>query len=252
MNEPVAEPLTPFSFTIRLGDESLRIAGSVPATECQVTALLPLLLSLGEGIVAAASRQRPTPKPIACGPGCGACCRQLVPISLTEAAFLRHEVLPNLADAHRARVQQRLANAATTLRASGLLAALQTLPNQPDPAQRQAVGLRYFLAGIPCPFLEQESCSIHPQRPLACREYLVVSPVHHCARPDHGGIEAVPIPNKPSHALIQLDAAAAGNHGWQTMIEALTNDVASPARTITEPIQFLKNFLEVLLKNGTV
>jgi Fe-S-cluster containining protein len=252
MNETPAIPLTPFSFTLQLGDESLSVSGTVPATECPVTDLIPLLLSLGEGIVAAASRQAPGDKPISCGPGCGACCRQLVPISLSEVAYLRHEVLPNLPEDHRLRIKLRLADAATILHASGLLGELQALPAQTDPARRQAVGLRYFLGGIPCPFLEQESCSIHLQRPLACREYLVVSPVPHCSRPDHGGIESVPIPNKPSHALIQLDAAATRSPGWRTMIEALTNDVVAPNRTIPDPIEFFKNFLALLLGNGSI
>lgn len=248
MNQTPAIPLIPFSFTLQLGGESLSISGTVPATECPVTDLIPLLLSLGEGVVAAASRQVPSGKPISCGPGCGACCRQLVPISLSEAAYLRHEVLPNLPDDHRLRIKLRLADAASILRTSGLLGELQALPAQTDPARRQAVGLRYFLGGIPCPFLEQESCSIHPQRPLACREYLVVSPVPRCSRPDHGGIESVPIPNKPSHALIQLDAAATRSPGWRTMIEALADDAVVPVRTVPDSIQFLKNFLAMLLK----
>jgi Fe-S-cluster containining protein len=36
---------------------------------------------------------------------------------------------------------------------------------------------------MPCPFLEDESCSIHPDRPLVCREYLVTSPAELCAGP---------------------------------------------------------------------
>lgn len=246
MNE--ASTSTPFSFTIQIGDESLRVAGSVPGGECATTDLVPLLQGLANAIVAAASRQSAAAKTISCGPGCGACCRQLVPISLTEAAYLRDVVLPMLPEDHRQRVVHRLAEAAATLRKSQLLQVLRELPDEPDPARRQAVGLRYFLTGIPCPFLEEESCSIHPQRPLACREYLVVSPAAHCARPDHGGIEPVVIPRKPSHAMIQLDAAATGGHGWRAMIEVLLDDAEVPARRIPDPIDFLRNFLEGLLR----
>ena len=52
----------------------------------------------------------------------------------------------------------------------------------------------YFALGIPCPFLEEESCSIHPDRPLVCREYLVTSPSELCAGPAQEGVVPVPVP----------------------------------------------------------
>lgn len=235
--------MIPFSFTIQIGGESLSVSGSLPDGGCAVTELIPLLLSLGEGIVAAAIRQAPPDKTISCGPGCGACCRQLVPVSLSEAAYLRHVVLPDLDPDHRQRVGQRLVVAATELTDSFLLDQLQQLPAETDAGRRQAVGLRYFLLGIPCPFLENESCSIHATRPLACREYLVTSPAADCARPAGDRIARLRIPQQPSHALIRLDADATGSAGWQPMVIALLDDGDSPPRTITEPVEFLKDFL---------
>lgn len=247
MSEPQDPPTTPFAFTLQLGGESFSVSGSVPAGECAVEELVPLLLALGESIVAAAIRQRPPERHISCGPGCGACCRQLVPISLSEAGFLRNKVLPGLEPDHRLRVEQRLTEAAATLRESGLWGELRALPGEADRERRQAIGLRYFLNGIPCPFLEEESCSIHPQRPLACREYLVTSPVRHCASPNPHDVAPLPIPKRPSRALVQLDAAATGGPGWQTLIEALSGSPATPARMIPEPVTFLQNFLSQLL-----
>ena len=46
------------------------------------------------------------------------------------------------------------------------------------------LGLRYFALGIPCPFLEDERCTIHQIRPLRCREYMVASPAENCAHPE--------------------------------------------------------------------
>ena len=45
-----------------------------------------------------------------------------------------------------------------------------------------------------CPFLEEESCSIHPDRPLVCREYLVTSPAELCAGPTQEGVTPVAVP----------------------------------------------------------
>ena len=47
---------------------------------------------------------------------------------------------------------------------------------------------------MPCPFLEDESCSIHPERPLVCREYLVTSPAELCAGPKQEGVTPVAVP----------------------------------------------------------
>jgi len=52
----------------------------------------------------------------------------------------------------------------------------------------------YFALRVPCPFLEEESCSIHPDRPLVCREYLVTSPAELCAGPTQEGVTPVPVP----------------------------------------------------------
>ena len=53
------------------------------------------------------------------------------------------------------------------------------------------LALDYFYQRVACPFLEDESCSIHPIRPLICREYLVTSPPEYCADP--AGLQVVPV-----------------------------------------------------------
>ncbi|HEX2757089.1 MAG TPA: YkgJ family cysteine cluster protein, partial [Thermoanaerobaculia bacterium] len=64
-----------------------------------------------------------------------------------------------------------------------------------------AFGLAYFRLGIPCPFLEEESCSIYADRPIVCREYLVTSPAANCADPKSGTIDQVELPGKVWTAL---------------------------------------------------
>jgi Fe-S-cluster containining protein len=49
----------------------------------------------------------------------------------------------------------------------------------------------YFTFGIACPFLEDESCSIHTVRPVTCREYLVTSPPEFCASASGEGVRNV-------------------------------------------------------------
>jgi len=244
--EPDDEP-EKFSFKLRLGDEDLAVSGVLPPRGSPVTAILPLFLGIGEALLAASGRESCKQGLVpSCGPGCGACCRQLVPISLTEAAYLREEVIPNLNDEHRKRVEERIAAAKDRLETAGLQEELEALPENSDPAKRQSLGLRYFLTGIPCPFLENESCSIHPHRPLACREYLVTSPAACCAKPQDGGVVPLTPRVKPSHALIRADAAATQKPGWTPMITALTASVPPVARRIAIPKTELEGFLFLL------
>ena len=73
--------------------------------------------------------------------------------------------------------------------------------------ERRSLGLRYFALGIPCPFLEAESCSIYTERPLVCREFLVSSPPENCAAPTAETVQVIPVEPKVSTALAALGAA---------------------------------------------
>jgi Fe-S-cluster containining protein len=81
----------------------------------------------------------------------------------------------------------RFAQAQEQLTETGMLDALGKLTTLSKDEKRQ-IGFDYFGLRIPCPFLEEESCSIHASRPSACREYLVTSPAMHCASLNGKGI----------------------------------------------------------------
>ncbi|MEZ5279133.1 MAG: hypothetical protein R2770_01565 [Acidimicrobiales bacterium] len=48
-------------------------------------------------------------------------------------------------------------------------------------------------ADVACPLLDDGVCSIRPDRPLACREYLVTSDPKHCAPPGESADQVVRI-----------------------------------------------------------
>ena len=56
------------------------------------------------------------------------------------------------------------------------------------------------------PFLEAESCSIYAERPVTCREFLVVSPPEHCAQPGSREVQAVRLPLRVFNALARMHA----------------------------------------------
>ena len=169
--------------TLRLSVGDLRIAHpiTVPTGPVAAADVVPALQGLVNAVVAAAEAG----KAISCRKGCGACCRQLVPISRTEAERLLSTVAALPAE-RRAALETRFAAAESALAAADL----KERKGRPD----RELSTRYFALGIPCPFLEEESCSIHPDRPLVCREYLVTSPAELCAGPAQEGVTPVPVP----------------------------------------------------------
>ena len=169
--------------TLRLTVGDLRIVHpiTVPSAPVPATEIVPALQGVVNAVVAAAEAG----KSISCRKGCGACCRQLVPVSRTEGERLL-ALIETMADERRERLRERFATAEAAIEDAGLA----------DRAGRsdRELSLAYFALAIPCPFLEEESCSIHPDRPLVCREYLVTSPAELCAGPAQDGVTPVPVP----------------------------------------------------------
>lgn len=149
---------------------------AVPAAE-----IVPALQGLVNAVVAAAEAG----KAISCRKGCGACCRQLVPVSRTEGERLLQLVAAMPAE-RRETLKTRFAAAEAAIEAAGL--------KERRGRSDRELSTAYFAMGVPCPFLEDESCSIHPERPLVCREYLVTSPAELCAGPKQEGVTPVAVP----------------------------------------------------------
>src|SRR5439155_26393738 len=179
-----------------------RVEGEIPVPT-EPTApreLLPVFRALADTIVEIAVRAvERRGQTVSCRAGCGACCRQLVPIAPLEARLLA-ELVESLPEPRRSAIEARFAAARERLAEAGLLDKIEHPERYPD-ADLHALGLEYFALGIACPFLEDESCSIYEERPIACREYLVTSPAERCARPSAGAIDIVPLAGKASIAM---------------------------------------------------
>lgn len=204
--------------TLAIGAARIPIEMTVPAGPVAVEDVLPIVQGLSSLFAArATARVEAEGRAVSCRAGCGACCRQLVPVAPAEARALARlvEALP---EPRRSRVRDRFDRALETLNALGILEWLDQ-----DPASRHAVGMDYFRAGVACPFLEDEACSIHPDRPLACREYLVTSPPELCAAASHG-IETLELEGTPSVALLHADL----RDGWTPLVLALVFDAQAP------------------------
>ncbi len=194
--------------TLRLSVGDIRLVHpmTVPAGPVPATDVVPALQRLVNAVVEAAEkRAQKMGKTISCRKGCGACCRQLVPISRTEGERLL-AVVDALPEERRTAIRARFTDAETTLDRAGLRDLLLDPGKRAGRTERD-LSRAYFALGLPCPFLEEESCSIHPERPLVCREYLVTSPAVLCAGPAQEGVTPLPVPKISSAARGLQDEA---------------------------------------------
>jgi len=215
------------SMSLRVAGEVVSVVLDVPAGPAGVDDLLPALQALDDALVRHATEQAErSGRRISCRAGCGACCRQLVPVSEVEARRLA-ELVRSLPDAERAAVEERFARALEALSSNGLLARLREPEAILDRPERRRVGLEYFSRGVACPFLVNESCSIHPDRPLACREYLVTSPAQHCANPTPETVDQVEMPTRLSRALMRFASEEPTKPRWRPLVLALESTEAT-------------------------
>lgn len=207
------------SFALPVGRGVLRASARVPTGRTTLTQLLPILQNLENAILARVGEEAASVgTPISCRAGCAACCRQMVPVSLFEAEALM-DWMRTLPEARQKELEGRFHSALLKLRDAGVIDKIL------DPAwilgEGPAVDLAidYFSAGVACPFLENEMCSIHPMRPLSCREYLVTSPAEHCQDPAANMLHAVDLPLKLTHVLYAFGRAIEQDRrGWIPLV----------------------------------
>ena len=118
---------------------------SFPEAQAKFPWLTPLLQAYSiadEGIARAITRQEERGRQLACAKGCSACCRShsTIPVYPLELVGLTWNASEQVAEPLRAILHAQLAA---------------------------------HVSGNPCPFLVRGVCSVHPLRPLACRQFNV-------------------------------------------------------------------------------
>jgi Fe-S-cluster containining protein len=195
----------PFPLDLATPYGRLRATVPLPDRPVRLSELVPLLLQIDDQVAAQAVRRAGDEgRPATCGPACGACCRQLVPLSAPEA-FAVTSAVATLPPDHGARVTARFAATAEALAQHPELLSRLTVPT-PDDAAAVALAHDYFVLQLPCPFLEDESCSVHPHRPSICREHNVSSPPARCRDPFANAVEPIASPVRLSEILARLHA----------------------------------------------
>ncbi|MBK8768524.1 MAG: YkgJ family cysteine cluster protein [Burkholderiaceae bacterium] len=232
------------AITFSLGGRTVSLQIQVPPGAVSPTRLLPLVHALTDMAVDATVQS--LNEPVSCAAGCGACCRQLVPVSGTEARAI-HALVHAMPPARRDAMLVRFRDAIEHLRQAGLLERLRGFDRLSD-TERSAMGLDYFRARLPCPFLEDEMCSIHAERPVICREFLVTSDPRHCAEPSPATTRRVRLDARISRGLAALDAPPAERRAptWIALTLALEWTDAQPAEATRPATQLLQDLFSHL------
>lgn len=174
----------------------LTTAIDVPTGFIPITAIVPVTRRLGEEAAQLEVRHAiEAGQTVSCRMGCAACCRMLVPLSAPEAFALR-EYVGQLPTDRRTLVLTRLSNTKDRLSQTGLWEQLHDVAEAPSPLlddELDPINRAYYALRIPCPYLENEMCSIYEARPAACRELLVTSPAELCQDMVQNAVTPLPI-----------------------------------------------------------
>lgn len=193
-HQSIASPVRTATVQLTVNRRRLALQVSVPDRPVRPAELLPVYRSISEQLIAVAVKDVESAGfKVSCRAGCGACCRQLVPISPIEARELV-KLIDRLPEPRQTQVRHRFSVVRQALQEAGLL---ERLLDPRHSREGRALSDEYWRLRIPCPFLENESCSIYPDRPIACREYLVTSPAEYCAQPTSENVRALPLPAGP-------------------------------------------------------
>ena len=189
------------AFSLPVAGVLLQGSARVPAGRTTLTELLPIIQNLENVIIGKVTDEaQEAGSPISCRAGCASCCRQMVPVSLFEAEALT-EWLRSLPEERQADIAGRFHRALSALRDAGVIDKILNEEWVLEEGLTTQLAVDYFHAQVACPFLENENCTIHPFRPLACREYLVVSPPALCQDPSIHDVSGVRLPLKLSRVL---------------------------------------------------
>lgn len=112
---------------------------------------------------------------VLCRKGCYACCRYLVPLSVPEVFRLRNEVMEMPSHQRESILRPWLQAAERVLQSVPSQLKDQAIkPQLQNSSNITEVARWYGGLDLDCPFLANGLCTIYEQRPIACREHIVI------------------------------------------------------------------------------
>jgi Fe-S-cluster containining protein len=162
-------------------------------------------MRLSETLISAETEKRLAQgSPVSCRKGCTHCCFQVIPVSAPEAFYLVDLLkLDTLSSDSNRDWKNRV-----TEQFQKNISKIKTGNMEEGGYFNQAQ--KYFSLQMPCPFLFENSCSIHASRPHACREQLVFSNPEDCKNINSNLIQVMHLPISIREALALVAAEVLG------------------------------------------
>ena len=184
-----------------------RLKVSAPAGPTPVVDLLPMAQELAGAVGRAAVEDvLESGETISCTKGCGACCRQLVPISQVEARRIR-DVVEALPEPRRSQVRERFAQARRRLAEAGLLEQLLRASSG-TPSKSSASAWTTFARASLAPFSKTNRAPYTPIGPSPAVNIWSPRRPSTCAQPTREAVRTARIPLKVWPALARFDKPA--------------------------------------------
>ncbi|MBX7104954.1 MAG: YkgJ family cysteine cluster protein [Gemmataceae bacterium] len=237
MSEPGQLPdVVTANVSLSGGDWKLDLQVNVVTAPMRPTELLPLAYALTEAVVDQSIKtEAAAGRGISCGPGCAQCCRLAVPIAQHEARHIA-AVVDQLPEPRQSVIRGRFADAIRRADEAGLGETIRRSDSLTT-EELHSLTRDYFVAQIPCPFLDDESCSIYEQRPATCREYVVTTPAENCAKVTDREVNPVRIALPMFNALARWRVPPGDHHEerWVMLTHALEWVAAHPEEEPPSP-----------------
>ena len=166
-------------FELDIFGHPLRIGISLADRPAELAELVPMARQITDRIVRLITKKlNSSGRKIACQKGCAHCCYYLVAVSTAEAFCISNAIFALPLQKRRMLIRACcIAGRSTVASVASNRTAAQDM-SQADTLQDLSDW--YSNLQLRCPFLENESCQIYDDRPLACREYLILEGSEPC------------------------------------------------------------------------
>ncbi len=125
MSQPEPVPSVEFKIEMTVGEHTLEGSARVPDGMMRLADLLPILQGFDDAVVrVAADKVTQAGRVVSCRAACGACCRQLVPVSPAEAVHLK-DLVDAMPAERQAALRERFRTTLAALEEHGLLPRLR-------------------------------------------------------------------------------------------------------------------------------
>lgn len=219
-----------------------------PATLAEI---VPMAKSLSSKLVQVVLEKFDTDGTVVpCRQGCAVCCSYLIFLSVPEAFRMVEEVMMMPLE-QRENVIKSCRQLAERFREK--LNEPENMADTIDQSQEARISNCYYSVKQSCPFLCNNLCTIYEQRPVICREHIVVGSVSQCRGDDtHEAMDAnVKVPVSIAEVLGQLTVELENGNREAVVLPCAFDwyqgDVERSKRTWPAPIM-VERFINILLR----